>query len=117
MLGSGSGPVSAPQPVSGLDPNTTYHYRIIGTNSSGSILGEDGSFTTDPSPPVVGRSAVASAITSSSVRVHGSVDPNHSATNFHVEYGTTTGYGSATADEPAGDFAGRYARRDELDRA
>jgi hypothetical protein len=101
--GSGSGPSSAPQEITGLDPNTTYHYRIIGSNSSGQILGEDQSVTTDPAPPVVGSSTVASAITSSSARIHGSIDPNHSATNFHVEYGTTTGYGSATADEPAGD--------------
>ncbi len=101
--GSGSGPVPAPQPVTGLDPNTTYHYRIVGSNSSGQILGEDGSFTTDAAPPVVGSSAVASAITPTSVRVHGLVDPNHSATTFYVEYGTTTGYGSATVGEPAGD--------------
>ncbi len=101
--GSGSGPSSAPQPVSGLDPNTTYHYRIVGSNSSGSILGVDGSFTTDAAPPVVGSSAVASAITPTSVRVHGSVDPNHSATNFYVEYGTTSSYGSVTVAEPAGD--------------
>ncbi len=101
--GSGSGPVPAPQGVTGLDPNTTYHYRIVGSNSSGSILGVDGSFTTDAAPPVVGSSAVASAITPTSVRVHGSVDPNHSATTFYVEYGTTTSYGSATVAEPAGD--------------
>ena len=101
--GSGSGANSAPQAVSGLDPNTTYHYRIVGFNSSGPILGEDQSLTTAAAPPSVGSSMVASAITSSGVRIHGSVDPNHSATNFHVEYGTTTAYGSATTDEPAGD--------------
>jgi hypothetical protein len=101
--GSGSGASSAPQAVAGLDPNTTYHYRIVGSNSSGPILGEDQSLTTSPAPPSVGLSAVASAITPTSVRIHGSVDPNHSATNFHVEYGTTVGYGSATVDESAGD--------------
>jgi hypothetical protein len=101
--GSGNGANAAPQGVVGLDPNTTYHYRIVGSNSSGSILGEDQSLTTASAPPVVGGSAGASAITPTSVRVHGSVDPNHSQTSFHVEYGTTTGYGSATADESAGD--------------
>ena len=101
--GSGSGASSAPKAVVGLDPNTTYHYRIVGFNSSGPILGEDQSLTTAAAAPVVGSAAVASAITSSGVRIHGSVDPNHSATNFHVEYGITTAYGSATIDEPAGD--------------
>ncbi len=101
--GSGSGANSAPQGVTGLDPNTTYHYRIVGSHSSGQILGEDQSFTTVAAPPVVGASMVASAITPTSVRIHGSVDPQHSATNFYVEYGTTTSYGSATVGEPAGD--------------
>ena len=59
--------------------------------------------TTAAAAPVVGSSAVVSAITPTSVRVHGSVDPNHSLTNFYVEYGTTTGYGAATAPESAGD--------------
>ena len=101
--GSGTGASSAPQEVAGLDPNTTYHYRIVGSNSSGPILGEDQSFTTVAAPPVVGSAAEVLAITPTSVRVHGSVDPNHSATSFHVEYGTSTSYGSATADESAGD--------------
>ena len=101
--GSGNGANTAPQGISGLDPNTTYHYRIIGSNSSGPIVGEDVPLTTAPAAPVVAGSAVVSAITPTSVRVHGSVDPNHSPTNFSVEYGTTTGYGSATAPESAGD--------------
>jgi hypothetical protein len=102
--GSGSGSGAAPGPVTGLDPNTTYHYRIVGFNSAGPILGEDQRFTTVAAPPVVdGAPAFATAITSSSARIHGTVDPNHSQTGFHIDYGTTTAYGSTAPQGGDGD--------------
>jgi hypothetical protein len=99
--GSGSGVAPAPALVTGLAPNTTYHYRIVGSNSGGEILGEDQSFVTDPIAPVVdGSPAFASAITPTSAQIHGTVNPNRSPTNVQVEYGTTTAYGSAVSGDP-----------------
>ena len=34
------------QSVTGLEPETTYHYRLVATNSSGTIQGADSTFTT-----------------------------------------------------------------------
>jgi len=34
--------------VDGLEPNTTYHFRIVATNSVGTAYGPDGTFTTYP---------------------------------------------------------------------
>ena len=46
---NGSGAVSAA--VSGLSPNTTYHYRLVATNSDGgSASSADMTFTTRPAP-------------------------------------------------------------------
>jgi hypothetical protein len=102
-VGSGNATVAAAAPVLGLVPNTTYHYRIVCFNSSGSIVGEDRSFTTAPAPPVIdGSPAFASAITPTTVRVHGTVNPNHTQTHFHIDYGTTATYGSV-APAPDGD--------------
>jgi hypothetical protein len=99
--GSGSGVVPAPALVSGLDPNTTYHYRIVGANSAGEIVGEDQSFVTDPIAPVVdGSPAFASAITPTSAQIHGTVNPNRSPTNVQVEFGMTTAYGSVVSGDP-----------------
>jgi len=93
--GSGSGVAQAPGPVTGLVPNTLYHYRIVGTNVSGPIVGEDQTFTTEAAPPAVdGSPAFASAITPTGARVHATVDPQHSPTTFRIEYGKTTAYGS-----------------------
>lgn len=40
-LGSGTEPLVASQEVTGLDPDTTYHYRIVVTNEAGSSAGPD----------------------------------------------------------------------------
>jgi hypothetical protein len=42
--GEGLGKTGISQPVSGLQPGTTYHYRLVATNSSGTMAGEDRTF-------------------------------------------------------------------------
>jgi len=44
--GSGSSGVSASASVSGLSSNTTYHYRLVASNSAGTSYGGDRTFTT-----------------------------------------------------------------------
>jgi hypothetical protein len=51
--GSGKLPEEVSQPITGLKPDTTYHYRLTATNSAGTSDGEDRSFTTGP--PTVAR--------------------------------------------------------------
>jgi hypothetical protein len=59
--GDGPQPVSAS--VGGLISNTTYHYRLVATTAAGTVVGADGTFTTqakqlkDLPPPVVGEVA------------------------------------------------------------
>ena len=48
--GSGIYSVSASQTIAGLAPNTTYHYRLVATNSDGPGSGGDKSFTTPANP-------------------------------------------------------------------
>jgi hypothetical protein len=96
-VGSGSSAVAASATIDHLRPNTGYHYRIVGRNGSGSIVGADQSLTTaaapatvDPSPPF------ASAITPRSARLFGSINPNSNGpTSWSIEYGTSTAYGSS----------------------
>ena len=98
-VGSGSGAVQAPGPITGLIPNTTYHYRIVGTNAAGSIAGVDQTLTTPAAPPTLdGSPAFASAITPTGAHLHASVNPEHSLTTFRIEYGTTTAYGSSAPE-------------------
>ena len=45
-VGSGSTPVGVHQAIFGLAPKTTYHYRLVATNSAGTTNGTDQTFTT-----------------------------------------------------------------------
>jgi hypothetical protein len=44
----------------------------------------------------------ASSVTATSAQVAGSVNPNGVATTYHIDYGLSTGYQAATAEQPAG---------------
>jgi hypothetical protein len=98
--GSGTANTAVSAALSGLAPGTTYHYRVVATNASGTTRGADGIFTTS-SPPVVGTGA-ATSITVTSATLGGTVDPNGRATTWYFEYGTSTSYGSKTAAKSAG---------------
>ena len=90
--------------VSGLSSSTLYHYRVVATNLGGTSHGNDTTFTTSappPQPPVV-STREATAITSSAAQLNGTVNPGGSATTYHFEYGTTTGYGTSTSTQNAG---------------
>jgi hypothetical protein len=97
--GSGSGAVPASAAISGLTPNQTYHYRIVGTNAGGSIPGADHTLTTSSVVPTIVGTPSASSMASTSVRIHGVVNPNHTQTGWHVDYGTDTTYGSSSGSD------------------
>jgi len=48
--GSGIYRVSASQTITGLAPSTTYHFRLVASNSEGTANGVDRSFTTSANP-------------------------------------------------------------------
>jgi hypothetical protein len=47
-IGSAETPQAASVHIQGLQPNTTYHYRVIATNTLGAANGQDRTFTTQP---------------------------------------------------------------------
>jgi len=86
--------------ISALSASTTYHFRIVATNSSGTVYGADQTFTTlsATGPPLVITNPATSVI-SSSATLNGTVDPHGLSTSVHFQYGTTTSYGSMTAPQ------------------
>jgi hypothetical protein len=100
---SGTGAVAATGSAAGLLPNTTYHFRIGGTNAAGSITGDDQTFTTAVAPPTLdGSPAFASVIKTTGAMLNGTLNPNSLPTSYHFEYGTTTSYGASTQATDAG---------------
>jgi uncharacterized delta-60 repeat protein len=97
-IGSGGSDVTLTQALTGLQPNTTYHYRVIATNSGGSVQGNDLTFTTLPDPPVAVTTG-SNSITNTSATLAGTVNPNTRATTIYFEFGTDTLYGNTTAPQ------------------
>jgi phosphodiesterase/alkaline phosphatase D-like protein len=99
-VGSGTSGVGVSASISGLKPGTTYHYRVVATNTSGTANGADGILTTSSAPDVV--TGNASGITATSATLNGTVNPSSRSTTWYFEYGTSTSYGTKTSTKDAG---------------
>ncbi|MEI7864625.1 MAG: alpha-amylase family glycosyl hydrolase, partial [Chthoniobacterales bacterium] len=91
--------------LSGLSPDTTYFFRMVGVNTTNNITnkvyGATLSFKTLPVKPIVNTLAAASISVTNAV-LAGTVNPNGSGTVFFFEYGTNESYGTATAAQAVG---------------
>ena len=86
--------------ISGLSPNTVYHFRIVATNSAGTRFGGDRTFRTlSPSGPPVATTNPATFIASFSATLNALLNPHGLPTSFHFQYGTTPSYGLTTAPQ------------------
>jgi streptogramin lyase len=94
-------PVSAK--ITGLQPNTSYHYRAVASDKNGAIYGADEQFVTSGPPESLAESV--SDVSVDSATFKGIIDPHKLPTTYYFQYGTSTGYGT---DVPAlpGAFVG-----------
>ena len=95
--GSGESAVAVSASVTGLSEHTTYHFRIVATNSVGTDRGSDNTFETYPYAPSVVTEA-ASVVRESSATLNATVNPNDANVGTcKFEYGTTISYGSTVS--------------------
>jgi hypothetical protein len=90
-IGSNFAPVTATANLSALSLNTTYHYRVVATNSLGTTYGPDMTFTT--LPPLKVEAAFATKVTTTSVDLQAKINAEGFAAQYHFEYGTSASYG------------------------
>jgi hypothetical protein len=101
--GSGTSAQTESTTLTGLSPNTVYHYRIEATNASGTTYGADQTFTTTASgtsPIPIVTTGLAVNVASTAATVWGTVNSNGEAATYHFDYGTSTNYTSQTVSEP-----------------
>ena len=79
--------------LTGLQANTTYHFRISATNSGGTSKGSDEAFKTTPNAPAVVTKA-ASEVKQTTATPNATVNPNGAeVSKCEFEYGETSAYG------------------------
>jgi hypothetical protein len=78
--------------LEGLEPGTTYHYRIVAANETGTSIGGDQVFTTKEGPAIEG--VRSEHVASDSAQLLARINPHGFATEWYFEYGATTDYGS-----------------------
>jgi hypothetical protein len=94
----GGDDVSVAAPLPGLQPDTTYHFRVVGDNGVvGPQVGADQTFTTAPA-----AGGGASSVTSTKAALTGTINPHRVQTSYHFNYGPTSAYGASTDDANAG---------------
>ncbi|MDX6683491.1 MAG: virginiamycin lyase [Solirubrobacteraceae bacterium] len=81
--------------LSGLTPRTTYFFKLVATNATGTAQ-STGSFTTPALPTVTTSAATVKPTTAT---LNGTVDPEGAQTSAHFEYGTSTDYGTSTSTQ------------------
>jgi phosphodiesterase/alkaline phosphatase D-like protein len=99
--GTGSAPVAVSAALTGLSPNTTYHFRIQAANAGGTGNGTDETLETAAAAPTVVTKA-ASSVTQASATLNATVNPNSGVVSeCELEYGNTSGYGSSAPCTPS----------------
>jgi phosphodiesterase/alkaline phosphatase D-like protein len=87
LPGSGTGAVPVSASVTGLNKDTTYHFRVVASNAGGTSLGADQTFETAPGPPTV-IAGEASTIGQVSAVLNAEINPNGGVVTqcyFHYE--------------------------------
>jgi hypothetical protein len=99
--GSGTGVIPVSVELTGLEPATTYHYRIVASNPIGKVIAGDHEFTTPPSAPTV--EILARSVHSDSAQLLARVNPRGAETSYNVEYGEANCATSSCDSLAAGD--------------
>jgi hypothetical protein len=90
-------PQDTPVPVyllmTGLTPNTLYHYQVVATNAAGMSVSPDMTVTAGAAPAGPGLSLIsATDISSTTATINATVDPKSLPTGFYALWGTTAAY-------------------------
>jgi hypothetical protein len=93
--GAGTSTDAVSERITGLRPNTTYHFALLATNAHGTSQSPDQDFGTVPAPPAV-LPLPASALGSNTATLNGTVDPYGLKSTCKFNYGTGAFFYSAT---------------------
>jgi hypothetical protein len=108
-LDNANAPEAVTATAPGLASNTTYLYRVVASNATGTSVGIVRSFTTGPGSAPFVTTGAASNISGTAATLAATVDPRGHSTAFAFEYGTTNSFGLLSAVDDAGAGSGPQA--------
>ena len=96
--GEGLTPAPVAADLAGLEPGSSYHYRIVATNDNvntegglpQTVYGNDATFTTPATLPTL-TTATVSNITQSTATINSTLDPQNLPTRYELQLGATPG--------------------------
>jgi NHL repeat len=91
--------------LSALNPNTTYHFRLVASTAEGTANGPDRTLRTAIGPPVI-SSQLVEAVGFSDATFSAQINPKGAKTTYHVEYGLSEAYGQSTPESAPVGFGG-----------
>jgi hypothetical protein len=94
-----------PLRVGELAPGVTYHYAVVATNSVGTTIGPDVSFTTLPPTPPIAVTGAVENLTQLSATLTGTVDTRELQSTWWFEFGTSPYAGSLAFASASGSGA------------
>jgi hypothetical protein len=107
-MGSGTADVPYSQQLTGLQPSTTYYYKVAATNTTDTTFESPQSFTTAAPPlPDLTEDPLPADLTGTTATLTGQVNPEGTATDVRVLYGTSD---PPTTQSPATQFSGSTAQ-------
>jgi phosphodiesterase/alkaline phosphatase D-like protein len=102
-IGAARGAQQLEQTLTGLEPNSIYHFDVVAVNSRApeGVSSEDQTFTTLQRAPTVVTGS-ASSITQTTATLNATVNPHGGeVTSCKLEYGKTEAYGSSAPCSPS----------------
>jgi hypothetical protein len=98
--GTGAGAQNvAPITITGLKAATTYHYRLVASNTYGTTYGQDETTTTVAAVANLSTDP-ASGVDNLGADLNGSYDADKYDVHYYFEYGPTTAYGTTVPVPP-----------------
>jgi hypothetical protein len=95
--------------VTNLPPNELFLYRIVAENAFGRTVGGFGNFRTPVAAPVILGVPSASSVTAQSAILDAKLNPEHTTTRYHFEYGACpTLAGCATVQSTPDETSAAY---------
>jgi hypothetical protein len=83
-----------------LEGSTSYHYRLVVSNSAGTNYGPDRTFTTLPYEPPVVNNARVEAVLPTRATLAAEVDTDGAAAEYVIQYGKSAKYAETTPARP-----------------